>query len=117
MPFRAGVRTANAQSDDMVELYKLSCQDFEALSVYYPEIVDFFRDVATVGGARQGLDHWMASAVCLRSTGVVTRFADCITQVYCLQVRGGGVGREGLADEGRRLDTLSVCLYNRVTAA
>lgn len=43
-----GVRTADARSEGIVELYKLTCPDFEELSQYYPEIVDFFRTVATV---------------------------------------------------------------------
>ncbi|PNG81820.1 Potassium/sodium hyperpolarization-activated cyclic nucleotide-gated channel 4, partial [Tetrabaena socialis] len=41
-----GVRTAAARADDCVEVYKLHCEDFASLADYYPELVDFFRDVA-----------------------------------------------------------------------
>lgn len=51
------MRTAAARADDCVELYKLHCTDFAALADYYPELVDFFRDVAVVGGGA-----WCGSA-------------------------------------------------------
>ncbi|MEW5315956.1 MAG: hypothetical protein WDW38_007350 [Sanguina aurantia] len=60
-----GVRTADARSEGIVELYKLTCPDFEQLSQYYPEIVDFFRTVATVRTAYNAMRHQSVSSAAL----------------------------------------------------